>query len=90
MLAPFLALALSRLMGCAPSHSDRSASPLCSTVPQHIFTQKEILIRDTLSQRCLAILFKAIMDRDHSRSNVWPYRQYDGGDRYKSDEHDAQ
>ena len=23
------------------------------------------------------------MDRDHSRSNVWPYRQYDGGDRYE-------
>jgi len=23
------------------------------------------------------------MDRDNSRSNVWPYRQYDGGDRYE-------
>ena len=23
------------------------------------------------------------MDRDPSRSNVWPYRQYDGGDRYE-------
>ena len=23
------------------------------------------------------------MDRDHSRSNVWPNRQYDGGDRYE-------
>ena len=23
------------------------------------------------------------MDHNHSRSNVWPFRQYDGGDRYE-------
>ena len=23
------------------------------------------------------------MDHNHSRSNVWPYRQHDGGDRYE-------
>ena len=47
------------------------------------FSPIEVLQTYTLTQRCLATYFLQQMDRDHSRSNVWPYRQYDGGDRYE-------
>ena len=53
-------------------------------ISQYIFPNRNWCIkRYTNTTLFSTFYFLQQMDHNHSRSNVWPFRQYDGGDRYE-------